>query len=94
MLSAANISLNLFNWAWESGAIPVIMAFVYTCSRVASNFALSKQAVVCLQVRFVAAPLPAKATVLREPFWNTEVKLVYGRASAAPLWRRSRTICT
>ena len=64
-----------------SGAIPVIMAFGYTCSLVASNFALSKQAVVCLQVRFVAAPLPAKATVLREPFWNTEVKLVYGEST-------------
>ena len=61
------------------------MAFGYTCSLVASNFALSKQAVVCLQVRFVAAPLPAKATVLRESLKNTEVKLVEGRASIAPL---------
>ncbi len=45
----------------------MIMAFGYTCSLVASNFALSKQAVVCLQVRFVAAPLPAKAPLFVEP---------------------------
>lgn len=59
----------------------MIMAFGYTCSLVAANFALSKQAFACLQVRFVVAPLPAKATVLREPFWNTEVKLVYGEST-------------
>ncbi len=61
------------------------------CGKINGNFENSKlrfkqAAVIGLQVRSVAAPLPTKATVLWEPFKIQKFKLVGGRASAAPLW--------
>ena len=52
-----------------------------------ANFALSKQAYACLQVRFVVSPLPAKATVLRE-VWDGIYRMTNFAFSGAAYLRR------
>ena len=64
----------------------MIMAFGYTCSLVAANFALSKQAFVCLQVRFVA--------LLKRRKGNAVFGHHVGRAYAlVHLARQNNTLC-